>query len=157
MKLRIDTVIDADADTVWHHVRRPVLLDHVAWPLQRFDPIDPVRLPDQWVDGEYRVRCFMFGFLPMGSQVISISYPATDAPARRLRDNGRGSMMRRWDHLITIRPRGDGRCDYRDEVEIEAGLMTLGVWLFASIFYRHRQRRWRALAQDGFSAISRGE
>ena len=34
---------------------------------------------------------------------------------------------------------------------IEAGILTPFVWLFARQFYAHRQRRWAALAANGFS------
>ena len=61
--------------------------------------------------------------------------------------------VERWDHLITIAPDGPSRTRYRDTVDIEAGLLTPFVWLFAQFFYRHRQRRWRALAQTGFRAL----
>ena len=33
------------------------------------------------------------------------------------------------------------------EIVIEAGPLTLLVWLFANWFYRHRQRRWRRVAR----------
>jgi hypothetical protein len=33
-----------------------------------------------------------------------------------------------------------------DRIEIDAGVMTPLVAGFAAIFYRYRQRRWRALA-----------
>jgi len=36
-------------------------------------------------------------------------------------------------------------------VTIEAGILTPFVWLFARLFYAHRQRRWAALAAKGFS------
>ena len=52
--------------------------------------------------------------------------------------------------MIEVAPRADGRTDYRDTVEIHAGLGTLPAWLFAQLFYRHRQRRWRALAARDF-------
>ena len=55
-------------------------------------------------------------------------------------------MIRKWDHWITVAPNPDGSTDYRDEVEISAGVLTPFVWIFAQLFYRHRQRRWRGLA-----------
>jgi hypothetical protein len=40
---------------------------------------------------------------------------------------------------------------YRDQVTIQAGMFTPFIWLFAQLFYRHRQRRWRQLARTGFN------
>lgn len=89
------------------------------------------------------------GLAPIGLQWIVISYP--DGPDRcfQMRDNGRGDLAHRWDHLIMITPDGDTRCLYVDSVEIEAGVLTPFVWAFARVFYGHRQRRWRRLADRG--------
>jgi hypothetical protein len=39
----------------------------------------------------------------------------------------------------------------RDTVEVRAGVLTPFIWLFAQLFYRHRQRRWRALVARRFA------
>ena len=61
----------------------------------------------------------------------------------------------RWDHRVREPPLGEGRCRYFDEVEIEAGPLTAVVWLFARWFYRHRQRRWQAVALRQQSGVVR--
>jgi hypothetical protein len=45
-----------------------------------------------------------------------------------------------------VRPLEAGTCRYSDEIEIDAGLLTPLVWLFARVFYGHRQRRWQKVA-----------
>lgn len=57
------------------------------------------------------------------------------------------ALIKRWDHLITIRKIDENHCHYIDEIEIDAGLLTPFVWTWAIWFYRHRQRRWRALVR----------
>jgi hypothetical protein len=64
-----------------------------------------------------------------------------------LRDNHYGAAVKVWDHTISIRSEAR-RTRYKDSVIINAGLLTHTVWLFAQAFYRHRQRRWRLLAQQ---------
>jgi hypothetical protein len=49
--------------------------------------------------------------------------------------------------LISVRPLDENRSIYRDVIDIDAGSLTVLVWAWASWFYRHRQRRWRALAK----------
>jgi hypothetical protein len=49
--------------------------------------------------------------------------------------------------VISIKPRDDSRSLYRDTIEIDAGILTFVVWAWANWLYRHRQRRWRALAK----------
>ena len=129
------------------------LLRYVASPMLRFDPIEPPVLPERWDDGEHVVSLRLFGFLPFGRQVIGISRRDRSREMghfhAELRDNGRGSFISKWDHLITIEAQ-DGACRYSDRVEVRAGLLTPFVWLFAWFFYRHRQRRWLGLAEQGF-------
>jgi len=40
-----------------------------------------------------------------------------------------------------------------DRVHIDAGMLTPLVAAFARLFYAHRQKRWRALAKNGFHAL----
>jgi hypothetical protein len=67
-----------------------------------------------------------------------------------VRDNGHGDLPRKWDHRITLVPQPGGGTLYTDRVEVGAGVLTPFVWLFAGMFYRHRQRRWRRLVENDF-------
>lgn len=150
MKVVVRTILDAPADRVWAEVRTPRLLRHVAAPMIVFDLIDPKQMPEVWADGRYHVGMRFLGIVPIGRQWIVTSTPNPEDHANgvyRIRDAGVGDIAKTWDHLIVIEARSDGRTDYRDEVEVKAGVLTLGVWLFAQVFYRHRQSRWRALAK----------
>ncbi|MCP2040530.1 ligand-binding SRPBCC domain-containing protein [Neisseria sp. HSC-16F19] len=79
-----------------------------------------------------------------------ISYPLSDDFI--LLDDGYSPLIRRWRHTITIVPQGQG-CLYRDTVEIDAGILTGLVGMFAKAFYRHRQKRWQQLVQQQFAPI----
>jgi hypothetical protein len=85
---------------------------------------------------------------------IIISFPDDDEGGRamehRIRDNGHGSLAAKWDHLITISQGTDGNVVYTDDVEVSAGWLTPFVWLYAHVFYRYRQYRWRRLVRRGF-------
>jgi hypothetical protein len=56
-------------------------------------------------------------------------------------------LIARWDHLVSVKPLDDGRSILRDMIEIDAGSLTFVVWAWANWFYRHRQHRWRVLAE----------
>jgi hypothetical protein len=135
-------------------VQTPRLLLHVASPLVRFIPVEPKSLPERWEERQYLVKVRLFGFLPFGQQWVNISGCDRSNEVGQfyveLRDNGRGSLISRWDHLITIRA-SEGGCSYTDRVEVRAGALTPCVWLFAWFFYRHRQRRWQQLVTTGFA------
>ena len=52
-----------------------------------------------------------------------------------------------WSHRITVDDEGWGSTRYLDEIEIAAGVLTPFVWVYAQLFYRYRQWRWRRLAR----------
>ncbi len=125
------------------------LLQYVASPLVIFVAVSPPALPERWEEQQYVVRVLLFGLIPFGRQTIDISVPSRSDAHVELRDNGYGSLISKWDHLITIRS-ADGGCIYSDRVEVRAGVLTPWVWAFAWLFYRHRQRRWQRLVDSAF-------
>lgn len=147
--VEIATLLDAPPDRVWAEVQRPALLMFVAAPMVRFRPVDPPTLPEVWADGPHLLAMSLRGVVPLGVQTIDISRPPPEGGVRFLRDDGHSASIRRWDHLITVAPDGDGT-RYADRVEIDAGWRTPIVAAFARRFYAHRQARWRALVAAGF-------
>ncbi len=127
---------------------------HIAQPLLYVTPVDPPQLPNRWEEREYLVAMHLLGLLPLGQHTVRISgQDHTQRDGRfsvELRDNGSGTLIARWDHRIFILAAAQG-CDYTDQVDIQAGLLTPLVWLFAWGFYRHRQRRWQQLVSRSFS------
>lgn len=149
MKIDLSTHIALPPDQVWSAVQRPELLAHIAAPLIRFTPQRGKAWPDQFVaDEPVAANLWLFGFIPLGPQWIvpSLHPPAQGSWPQRLRDNGYSWIVPRWDHWIAVTPDADGETHYQDTVDVDAGVLTPVVGLFANIFYRHRQRRWRALA-----------
>ena len=54
-----------------------------------------------------------------------------------------------WNHDITMEPVDEDHTRYSDRVEIKAGWKTVLIWLWANVFYAHRQRKWiRLLKED---------
>lgn len=147
--VELTTDLAAPPDRVWDEVCRPRLLLHVARGFVSFRPVDPPAWPDRWAPGEHLVALRLWGVLPLGRQVIAITLPPAPPGERALRDNGRSRLVRRWDHWIHVAP-GPAGARYADRVTIEAGWLTRPVATFARAFYRHRQRRLRALAATGF-------
>ena len=87
----------------------------------------------------YRTRLIRMG--------VAMAMERIDPAAREIQSRESEWLVRRWDHLVRVRPAGDGQTLYSDEIIIEAGWATFFVWLFAHWFYRHRQRRWRRVAR----------
>jgi len=149
MIVDLHTILACRIDEAITHVKTPRLLEFVAAPLVRFDPVHPPAFPTEWSDGEHVVALRLFGAIPFGTQSIVISMAPT-THGFTIRDAGHSALISRWDHVITITPHESG-CHYRDHVDIRAGVLTPLVWLFAQLFYRHRQRRWRALVAQEFN------
>jgi hypothetical protein len=148
------TILNCTPERAWAEVQTTRLLAYVAHPLVRFVPVDPPALPAVWNEGRYLVALRLFGWLPFGTQWIVTSILLADATSEQeyyvLRDNGHSDLIATWDHLICMRATADGRTHYTDLVEVRAGLLTPLIWLYATIFYRHRQARWRRLVAHDF-------
>jgi hypothetical protein len=87
----------------------------------------------------------VFGVIPMG--VHTVHFEKIDQVNYEIRSREHDPLVARWDHLISIKPLGGLQSTYRDTIDIDAGIFTFAVWAWANWFYRHRQRRWRALAK----------
>lgn len=148
MRVQLDTVLPCSYEKAVAEVKTPRLLIHIAHPLVSFEPTDGTVVPTNWEEKTYWFRLKLFGFIPCGKQAVRITFHEDDA-AFRVRDNGYGRLIRRWDHWITIQ-RNSGNTLYRDTLDLDAGIITPLVWLFARVFYAHRQRRWGRLARSGF-------
>lgn len=134
-------------------VLRPALFLHVASPLVRFQRLGKDRFPDQWCEGEYRGAMRLFGILPIGWQAIVIELPEERGSTRTLRDHGYSPVLKDWDHRITVAP-DNGGTRYTDSVSFSAGWLTPLAAPIIQLFFRHRQRRLKALASTGFAALN---
>jgi hypothetical protein len=154
MQIERSIVLPCSAERCFSEVQTPRLLLYVARPVLRFVPLESTSFPERWEQREYVVAVRLLGVVPIGKQLVNISGRDRSSEKGRfyveLRDNGRGTLMSKWDHLITIEARPEG-CRYTDRVEIQAGFLTPFVWLFAWFFYRHRQNRWRRLVANNFA------
>lgn len=151
MRVHVSTFLDASPSTVWNTVKTKELLHHVISPMGKFSPLDGetrgALIPGTAYDG----RSFMFSVIPVGTRTILIE--SVDDRTRTMQSREHGEIgLKKWDHLIAVRPERDGS-RYSDTIEINAGVLTPLYWLYAALFYRHRQRKWRKLVQNDFSDL----
>ena len=140
-----ETVLGCSADQAWKLVQTSALLQHVAWPLVTFTPVDPPTFPATWpAGGTIRLRSRAFGVIPLG--VRTLYFAVIDEQAREIRTREHDTLFRRWDHRIVVQPLDSARSRYLDDVTIDAGRLTSLLRPLVTLFYRHRQRRWRRLA-----------
>jgi ligand-binding SRPBCC domain-containing protein len=138
------TSLDAPADAVWAAVKTPAAFRRVTRRLLVMPAIR--RRQDEWREGETVVGwVFLFGFLPFSRHHLHIV--SIDESTRTLSSREFGGLITMWNHDIEVVPIDAAACDYRDRIEVNAGILTPVIVLYARWFYRMRQRRWRALAK----------
>ncbi|MBL8097964.1 MAG: hypothetical protein JNK81_02225 [Anaerolineales bacterium] len=150
MQIKISTTLPCSTERVWQEVQTTKLLLYIAYPLVVFESVKPNIFPEVWSDKSYLVRMRVFGFIPFGEQWIVIKRNITEEKFELL-DDGHSNIIKQWKHLITLKQTPEGFTRYTDTIDINAGLLTFGAWLFANIFYRHRQSRWHKLISKNFN------
>ena len=142
--VEMSTVLEATADAVWNAVKTPTAFRKVTRGLLTMPVINKRR--DEWHEGETVIGwVFLFGFIPFSHHHLHIA--KIDEKERTLSSREQGGLVKRWDHDIIVTQVSPETCSYRDRIDIDAGVVTPVVVLYARFFYRIRQRRWRALAK----------
>jgi hypothetical protein len=154
MRVLLKLVLDCPPDAAWKAIRTPAVLTEVSSPLTKIRSLEPDGFPDLWPVGGHAVEMKAAGLVPLGEQVIGISFP--DAPdgnnnVRLMRDTGRGlsgvlSLVTRWEHTMAIEVGPAGRTLYRDQLIVEAGLLTPLLWPAYWAFWQWRALQMRRLA-----------
>jgi hypothetical protein len=146
MRVFVESVLDCAPERVWGEVQTSRLLLDVARPLVVIKPAASATFPERWIEGAVvQCRSYLLGLVPLGTRTLL--FERIDQKAQKIQTREHDPLVRRWDHVIRVAAAGDGRTRYSDEIEIDAGALTLPVWLFAQWFYRHRQRRWQSVAR----------
>ena len=140
----LTTHLEASSDSVWAAVKTPAAFRRVTrWLITM--PVISGR-SDAWREGEVVVGwVFLFGVIPFSRHHLYVA--RIDDATRTMSSREGGGLVKSWNHDIIVTPTGLESCDYRDRIEIDAGLFTPVVALYARWFYRMRQRRWRRLAK----------
>ena len=91
-------------------------------------------------------KVYLFGWIPWSSHTFEIT--DVDVSAKKIETEEQGGMIRSWRHTMKVVATSDNHCRYTaDWIDLDAGFLTLPIWLFANAFYWYRQRRWRRLAR----------
>jgi ligand-binding SRPBCC domain-containing protein len=142
--VRVWTRLEVPVDVAWDTVKRTDTLRYVTRGLLGFRSEGVI--PERLGEGEsYDLRLLFFGFVPAWRHQIRVVQ--LDDARHEIRTEERGGPVRDWRHRITVDSEGWGSTRYMDEIEINAGVLTPLVWLYANLFYRYRQMRWRRLAR----------
>jgi hypothetical protein len=159
MRVLLKLVLDCPPDVAWRAIRSPLVLGQVSFPFTTFESLEPGGFPEVWLAGEHPVRVKAFGLVPIGDQIIGISFVATKPGVRMMRDTGRGlsgalASVTKWRHSLAVAETADGRTLYRDQLEFEAGAITILLWPVYWAFWQWRGIGMKRLA-PGWGAAER--
>ncbi|HMN93962.1 MAG TPA: hypothetical protein PKC60_12105 [Hydrogenophaga sp.] len=144
MLARIATHLGCTEAELWQKISEPRSLQFVASPLLSFVPAEGGTLAGEWTVGlSYPLKLYFLKVIPLGRHTIRLV--EIDKRTNTIVSQESGLLARVWNHTIRFQQVSPGLVRYTDEIEIQAGWLTPLIWAFAQVFYRHRQRRWKAL------------
>lgn len=144
MLATISTYFNCSEDELWDKIKEPWSLQFVAAPILSFRPKNNETLSGDWViDRPYQFKLHLFSIIPLGTHTIKLV--KIDKESKVIQSQESGLLAPVWNHDIHFSEVEPGKVIYSDRIKIKAGLLTPFIWLFAHVFYRHRQRRWRVL------------
>ncbi len=147
MRVRKTTVLPAPKKAVFARLVRLKTLQYIAYPYATFTPINGNN-EMIWEKGAVNRFAFrLFGSIPFGTHTIKVLRFDIDEGIYTRESNAHVPV---WNHRIILKQLPDGRCLYTDIVDIEAGLKTFFVYLWANCFYAHRQKKWVALLKRSY-------
>ena len=141
----IRTLLDVPADTAWGALKKRDTFLYITFGFLGFT--GSKEWPDEFYpEMEIQTRYVFFHLIPAWKHTLHVA--RIDDRVKELYSNEKGGLARTWNHLISMEPTGDNRCRYTDRIEIDAGIFTGLVWLYAHIFYRYRHKRWKRLIRN---------
>jgi hypothetical protein len=144
MKIVAQAHFPIPPERLYSLLQRTEVVSRIAFPLLVFHARDRAPMGELLPFGPYRVWMWVLGVIPLGSQTLRITRHESEGRFQ-LHDAGSGWIAQRWDHWQCVTP-AEGGALYRDEIEVEAGLLTPFVAAFAWAFVRWRHRRLSSAA-----------
>ena len=144
MIARISTYFDCTEEKLWKKIIEPKSLQFVASPILSFKPLVKGDLDDKWVIGKtYELKLYFLNILPLGRHRIKIV--TINRESNTIVSTESSTLVPVWNHTVRLGQCEQNKLIYTDEIEIKAGWLTMATWVFAQLFYRHRQKRWKIL------------
>ena len=143
MTVQKTSIFPASKEAIFRKLLKLDTLQTIAKPFATFEPVGETA--SMWEVGStsaYRFR--LFGLIPFGTHSIHILRFDLDGVS----SHESNEHVPVWDHNIQLIEKDETHTLYTDRVEIHAGWKTPFIWLWANLFYAHRQRKWIRLLQD---------
>ena len=144
MDIFLRLTLDADIETVWDALSRPEQMRSAARPFIQVRSLETSGFPPAWpAKTPHRVALSLFGLIPMGTQVVNVSYELAPTGERTVTDSGSPTsgplaLMRDWQHRMTISAMDAQHTRYVDTVSARAGVLTPLMWITIWAMWRMR-------------------
>lgn len=147
MKVYVESILECPPQKVWNELLNSSSFVRIIKPLVYTKPCAPSHYPERWSEGlTLLIKPYLFSVIPMSKKTIHIE--KIDHDLRFMQTRESDSLVKVWDHEISVQSQGNNQTKYSDTIEIKAGIFTPFVWLFAKWFYRHRQNQWKELSLE---------
>ena len=144
IKITISSTLNNSAEKIWNKLLNIETLIEICKPMVTFKS----KLNDKemkWeINKEYIFKLFIYGFIPFGNHKIILK--KLDEENKIILSNEYNKIVKIWNHLIFMENLGENEIKYTDEVEIYAGIFTLFTAIWAKLFYKHRQKKWKRIS-----------
>ena len=137
MKIIKTSIFPDTAENIFKKLKNIKTLRYIAFPYASFEPCGGNE-KIVWEKGKvYEFHLKLFYVIPLGVHKIKV----IDFSQNSIYTNEGNKFVPVWNHHIYLKPLNNGHTEYTDEVEINAGRKTIFVYLWARLFYAHRQRK----------------
>jgi hypothetical protein len=146
-KLNVASELLIDIETAWDMLQTSKLLEFVCKPKIKFKPFGG-SFPIRWNESDsVSTKMLIFGFIPFGG-THTLYFEKIDTENKILQTKEWDDAAKIWNHKISLKKLTDNSIIYEDEVIIYGGLLTNFITIWAKSFYKHRQKRWQAIAKN---------
>ncbi len=140
--IKVSSVFKASKDEVFDNLKKFETLAYIAYPYMTFKPINDNE-EFIWKEGAmYSFSLKLFGIVPFGIHKIKVIDFDGDG---EIYTNETSTYVPVWKHRIILKEIDENTTEYTDRVVVYAGLKTYFVYLWGTVFYMHRQRKWKKL------------
>ncbi len=137
--IQLTSVFPASKKEVFDLLQEFKMLNKIASPYVTFKPVNNNEKLVWKEGGTFMFRTKLFGFIPFGIHKINVIEFNKD---KRIYTNEQNTYISVWNHEIVLKELDAHKTEYTDIVEINAGRKTYFVYIWAKLFYTHRQKKW---------------
>lgn len=138
------SVLNVTRKELFEKLQEIKTLQYIAYPYATFEPVEHNN-DLLWEEGKvFMFKFKLFGVIPFGIHTINV---VRFNENNGIYTNETNKYVPIWNHEIILKTIDKNYLQYTDKIEINAGWKTPFVYLWALLFYAHRQRKWKKLLE----------